>query len=197
MLATLVANVLTLASVFFTMNVYDRVVPTQAYASLWTLAIGTAAAIVLEFIMRWLKARLVDLGGKKADLAINATLLREIMSIKLEHRPQSVGIFSSSMRDFESLRDFFSSASLVVLADMPFVLMFLALIAIVAGPLAWVPGLAVPILIGVGLAAQKPLMTAMRANMKESGDKQSVLVESVLNLELLKAHNAESYLQVR
>lgn len=197
MLATLVANVLTLASVFFTMNVYDRVVPTQAYASLWTLAIGTAAAIVLEFIMRWLKARLVDLGGKKADLAINATLLREIMSIKLEHRPQSVGIFSSSMRDFESLRDFFSSASLVVLADMPFVLMFLALIAIVGGPLAWVPGLAVPILIGVGLAAQKPLMTAMRANMKESGDKQSVLVESVLNLELLKAHNAESYLQRR
>ena len=197
MLATVVANVLTLASVFFTMNVYDRVVPTQAYASLWTLAIGTAAAIVLEFIMRWLKARLVDLGGKKADLAINATLLREIMSIKLEHRPQSVGIFSSSMRDFESLRDFFSSASLVVLADMPFVLMFLALIAIVAGPLAWVPGLAVPVLIGVGLAAQKPLMTAMRANMKESGDKQSVLVESVLNLELLKAHNAESYLQRR
>ncbi len=197
MLATVVANVLTLASVFFTMNVYDRVVPTQAYASLWTLAVGTAAAIVMEFIMRWLKARLVDLGGKKADLAINATLLREIMSIKLEHRPQSIGIFSSSMRDFESLRDFFSSASLVVLADMPFVLMFLALIAIVAGPLAWVPALAVPILIGIGLAAQKPLMTAMRSNMKESGDKQSVLVESVLNLELLKAHNAESYLQRR
>ena len=66
MIATLVANVLTLASVFFTMNVYDRVVPTGAYTSLWTLAIGTTVAIFLEFIMRWLKARLVDLGGKKA-----------------------------------------------------------------------------------------------------------------------------------
>eukprot|EP01031_Cornospumella_fuschlensis_P022987 gene22987-27969_t len=197
MIATVVANVLTLASVFFTMNVYDRVVPTSAYASLWTLAIGTAAAIVMEFIMRWLKARLVDLGGKKADLAINATLLREIMAIRLEHRPQSVGIFASSMRDFESLRDFFSSASLVLLADMPFVLMFLALIAIVAGPLAWIPGLAVPLLILIGLASQKSLMSAMRDNMKESGDKQSVLVEAVLNLELLKAHNAESYLQRR
>ena len=197
MVATVVANILTLASVFFTMNVYDRVVPTQAYASLWTLAIGTALAALLEFVMRWLKARLVDLGGKKADLAINATLLREIMSIRLEHRPQSVGIFASSMRDFESLRDFFSSASLVLLADMPFVLMFLALIAMVGGPIVWIPALTVPVLVAIGLFAQKPLMTAMRANMKESGDKQSVLVESVLNLELLKAHNAESYLQRR
>jgi ATP-binding cassette subfamily C protein LapB len=197
MVATVVANILTLASVFFTMNVYDRVVPTQAYASLWTLAIGTTVAIVMEFIMRWLKARLVDLGGKKADLAINATLLREVMGIRLENRPQSVGVFASSMRDFESLRDFFSSASLVVLADMPFVLLFLALIAMVGGPLAWIPALAVPVLLIQGIWAQKPLMKAMRANMKESGDKQSVLVESVLNLELLKAHNAESYLQRR
>jgi ATP-binding cassette subfamily C protein LapB len=197
MVATVVANVLTLASVFFTMNVYDRVVPTQAYASLWTLAIGTALAIVLEFIMRWLKARLVDLGGKKADLAINATLLREVMGIRLENRPQSVGIFASSMRDFESLRDFFSSASLVVLADMPFVLLFLGMIAMVGGHLVWIPALSMPVLIAQGLWAQKPLMKAMRANMKESGDKQSVLVESVLNLELLKAHNAESYLQRR
>jgi len=147
--------------------------------------------------MRWLKAKLVDLGGKKADLAINATLLREIMAIRLEHRPQSVGIFASSMRDFESLRDFFSSSSLVLLADMPFGILFLALIAMVGGHLVWVPLLAVPVLILVGLAAQRPLMKAMRENMKESGDKQSVLVEAVLNLEILKAHNAETYLQRR
>ncbi len=197
MVATVLANILTLASVFFTMNVYDRVVPTQAYASLWTLAIGTAVAALLEFVMRWLKAKLVDLGGKKADLAINATLLREIMAIRLEHRPQSVGIFASSMRDFESLRDFFSSSSLVLLADMPFGILFLALIAMVGGHLVWVPLLAVPVLIAVGLAAQRPLMKAMRENMKESGDKQSVLVEAVLNMEILKAHNAETYLQRR
>ena len=197
MVATVLANLLTLASVFFTMNVYDRVVPTQAYASLWTLAIGTAVAAVLEFVMRWLKAKLVDLGGKKADLAINATLLREIMAIRLEHRPQSVGIFASSMRDFESLRDFFSSSSLVLLADLPFTIMFLALIAMVGGHLVWVPLLAVPVLVVVGLVAQRPLMKAMRENMKESGDKQSVLVEAVLNMEILKAHTAETYLQRR
>lgn len=197
MTANIIANILTVAVVFFAMNVYDRVVPTQAYVSLWTLAIGTAVAIVLEFTMRWFKASLVDVGGKKADLAINAALLREILAIRLEHRPQSIGIFSSSMRDFEALRDFFSSASLVLIADLPFIVMFIGLIWMVAGPLAFIPAAIVPILIIIGLLAQYPLMKAMRMNMKESGDKQSVLVESLLNLELIKSHRAEEYLQRR
>ena len=197
MAAAIFANVLTLASVFFAMNVYDRVVPTQAYTSLWTLALGTTLAVGLEFGTRWLKARLVDLAGRKADLSLNAMLLREIMAIRLEHRPQSIGIFASSMRDFESLRDFMSSASMVMVVDMPFILLFIVMIGIIGGPIAWIPLAAVPMLVGVGLWAQKPLMRAMRENMKESGDKQSVLVESLLNLEMLKAHNAESYLQRR
>ena len=197
MLATVIANVLTLAGVFFTMNVYDRVVPTQAYTSLWTLAVGAAAAALLEFAMRWLKARLVDLGGKRADLAINATLLREILSIRLEHRPQSIGIFASSMRDFEALRDFFSSASLVLLTELPFIALFIALIFIVGGPIGWIPTLAVPLVLAAALLAQPALMRAMRENMKEAGDRQSVLVEALLNLEALKAHNAEGYLQRR
>jgi len=197
MVATVIANVLTLAAIFFTMNVYNRVIPTEAYTSLWTLAIGTFIAIGLEFVMRWLKARLVDLGGKRADLAINATLLREIMSIRLEHRPQSIGIFASSMRDFEALRDFFSSASLVTLADLPFLFLFLALIWVIGGPIVWVPLVIIPLLIIIGLAAQKPLMKAIRENMKESGERQTVLVESLMNLEMLKAHNAEGYLQRR
>lgn len=197
MLASVVANLLTLATIFFTMNVYDRVVPTQAYTSLWTLAVGTSVAIGLEFLMRWLKARLADVGGKKADLAINAALLREIMEIRLEHRPQSIGIFASSMRDFEALRDFLSSASLVLVADLPFILVFLGLIAVIGGPLVMIPLVFVPLLLLIGLWAQRPLMKAMRSNMKESGDKQSVLVETLMNMELLKAHNAQGYLQRR
>lgn len=197
MLATVMANVLTLASIFFTMNVYNRIVPTQAYASLWTLAIGTALAIVFEFLMRWFKAHLIDIGGKKADLEINATLLQEIMTIRLEHGPTSVGIFASSMRDFDALRDFFSSASLVLVTDLPFIFLFLFLIGILGGPLVLIPALIIPILLLVGLIAQPGLNRAIRQNMKEAGDRQSVLVESVLNLELLKAHNEQRYLQAR
>ena len=197
MFATILANILTLATIFFTMNVYNRVVPTSAYASLWTLAIGTSLAIVFEFLMRWLKARMVDLGGKKADLAINATLLREIMTIRLEHRPNSIGVFASSMRDFDALRDFFSSASLVLLADLPFIFMFLGIIWLIGGPIVIVPLIAIPILILVGVLSQPALTRAIRQNMKEAGDRQSVLVESILNLESLKAHNEQRYLQRR
>ena len=197
MFATILANILTLATIFFTMNVYNRVVPTSAYASLWTLAIGTSLAIVFEFFMRWLKARMVDLGGKKADLAINATLLREIMTIRLEHRPNSIGVFASSMRDFDALRDFFSSASLVLLADLPFIFMFLGIIWLIGGPIVIVPLIAIPILILVGVLSQPALTRAIRQNMKEAGDRQSVLVESILNLESLKAHNEQRYLQRR
>ena len=197
MFATILANILTLATIFFTMNVYNRVVPTSAYASLWTLAIGTSLAIIFEFLMRWLKARMVDLGGKKADLAINATLLREIMTIRLEHRPNSIGVFASSMRDFDALRDFFSSASLVLLADLPFIFMFLGIIWLIGGPIVIVPLIAIPILILVGVLSQPALTRAIRQNMKEAGDRQSVLVESILNLESLKAHNEQRYLQRR
>jgi len=196
-LATIVANVLTLASVFFSMNVYDRVVPTQAYVTLWTLAIGTALAIALEFVMRLLKSRLIDIGGKRADLAINAALLKEVMAIRLESRPQSAGIFASAMREFDALRDFFSSASMVALADVPFGLLFLVLIGLVGGPLVWAPLLAIPVVVGVGCVVQRQWMEATRQGMKEAGDKQSVLIETITHLEIIKAHQAQAYLQER
>ena len=196
-LATIVANVLTLASVFFSMNVYDRVVPTQAYVTLWTLAIGTALAMALEFVMRLLKSRLIDIGGKRADLAINAALLKEVMAIRLESRPQSAGIFASAMREFDALRDFFSSASMVALADVPFGLLFLVLIGLVGGPLVWAPLLAIPVVVGVGCVVQRQWMEATRQGMKEAGDKQSVLIETIAHLEIIKAHQAQAYLQER
>lgn len=197
MVATVVANLLTLATVFFTMNVFNRVIPAKAYISLWTLTIGVLIAMLLEFGMRLLKARLVDQGGKKADLAINATLLREIMAVRLEHRPQSIGIFASSMRDFEALRDFFSSSLFVAIADLPFIIMFLALIWVIGGPIVWIPLAIIPILLIIIFLIQRPMMHAMRRNMREAGERQSVLMEAMLNLEMLKAHNAEGYLQRR
>jgi ATP-binding cassette subfamily C protein LapB len=197
MVATVVANVLTLATVFFAMTVYNRVIPNQAVVSLWTLAIGVTIAILLEFGMRWLKARLVDEGGKRADLAVNATLLREIMSVRLDHRPQSIGIFSSAMRDFDALRDFMSSSLFVTVADLPFVVMFLVVIWLIAGPLVLIPLVVVITLILLAFLVQPALMRAMRENMKQAGEKQSVLVETMMNLEMLKAHNAENYLQRR
>lgn len=197
MVATVVANVLTLATVFFAMNVFNRVIPSQAYVSLWTLTIGVGIALVLEFAMRHLKGRLVDEGGKRADLAVNATLLREIMEVRLDARPQSVGIFASSMREFDALREFISSSLFVTIADLPFVFLFLALIWVIGGPLVILPAAVLPLIIIVSLLVQRRLMRAMRENMRHAGEKQSVLVEAMTNLEMLKAHNAQGYLQRR
>ena len=197
MVATVVANILTLAIVFFSMNVFNRVIPSQAYVSLWTLTIGVAIAMALEFLMRLLKAKLVDEGGKRADLAVNSTLLREIMSVRLEHRPQSIGIFASAMRDFDALREFISSSLFITVADFPFIIMFIFLIWVIGGPLVWIPIVIVPALIILSLLVQPKLMRAMRKNMKQSGEKQSVLVETLMNMEMLKAHSAEGYLQKR
>ena len=197
MVATIVANILTLATVFFTMNVFNRVIPSQAYVSLWTLTIGVIVAMLLEFAMRHLKGRLVDEGGKRADLAVNATLLREVMSVRLDSKPQSVGIFASSMREFDALREFISSTLFVTIADLPFILMFLALLWTIGGPLVIIPAAVIPVIVILSLAVQRKLMHAMRENMRQAGEKQSVLVESMMNLEMLKAHNAESYLQGR
>ena len=197
MLATVVSNLLTLASVFFSMNVYDRVIPTEAYHTLWTLAIGTSAAILMEFFLRWMKARLIDIGGKRADLAISSTLFREMMTISLEHRPASVGSFTNAMRDFDQLRDFISSSTMVTLTDLPFAFLFIVIIFLISGPLAFVTAVAVPVIIFLVALAQIPLSRYMSENMKEAAERQSVLVESLVNLETVKANNAEHFLQGR
>jgi ATP-binding cassette subfamily C protein LapB len=101
------------------------------------------------------------------------------------------------MRDFDALRDFMSSSLFATVADLPFVILFLAVIWLVAGPLVYIPLAVVIILVILSFAVQPTLMRAMRENMKQAGEKQSVLVESLLNLEMLKAHNAENYLQRR
>lgn len=197
MVATVVANLLTLATVFFAMNVFNRVIPSQAYVTLWTLTIGVLIALVLEFVMRLLKGRLVDEGSKRADLAVNATLLREIMGVRLDARPQSVGIFASSMREFDALREFISSALFVTIADLPFIFMFLLLIWVIGGSLVVLPATVVLLILILSVVVQRRLMGAMRENMRHAGEKQSVLVESMLNLEMLKVHNAQGYLQRR
>ncbi|MDQ7214957.1 ABC transporter transmembrane domain-containing protein, partial [Enterobacter cloacae] len=122
-LAALLANILTLAGTFFTMNVYDRVIPTQAYVTLWSLAIGVVIAIIFEFASRQIRAYLIDIAGKKADLILGAKLFRQVMSMRMEYKPQSSGTFANQLRDFEAVRDFITSATLATLSDLPFCLL--------------------------------------------------------------------------
>jgi len=187
--------VMVLAGTFFTMNVYDRVVPTQAYPTLWSLAIGTGLAMLFEFATRQMRSHLVDVAGKKIDLVLGALLFRQALAIRLEARPASSGSFANRLREFESLREFTTSATVSALTDLPFALLFLAVIFSIGGKLAWVPGLAVPVVVLVGLLIQWPLSRYMRDNLREASLKHGLLIESLEGIETLKAVNGQAKMQ--
>jgi ATP-binding cassette subfamily C protein LapB len=190
-------NVLALASIFFTMNVYDRVVPNQAFVTLWSLGIGVAIAMVFEAIARYVRAHLLDVAGKKADLVLGTMLFRQALSIQMEHKPASSGSFANQLREFESVRDFATSATLAAISDLPFVLMFVGVIFVIGGPLGWIPLLLIPVILLISVIIQWPLASTMKENLRESSLKQGVLVESVEGLETLKAVGGEAYMQRR
>lgn len=196
-LGAFLINVLGLASVFFTMNVYDRVVPNQAYVTLWSLAIGVALAMLLEAVSRHVRAYVLDTAGKKADLVLGSLLFRQALAIRMERRPASAGSFAHRLREFESVRDFATSATLSAVSDLPFVLLFVVVIFAVAGPLGWIPLLMIPLIVGVGVIVQWPLARAMRENLREASLKQGVLIESVEGLETLKAVGGEGAMRHR
>jgi ATP-binding cassette, subfamily C, bacterial LapB len=193
--ATVMINVLALAGTFFTMNVYDRVIPNLAFVTLWTLATGVALAMAFEFIARNLRAWLLDSAGKKADLLLGSALFRQTLQIRLEQRSASPGAYANNLKDFESVRDFVSSATMAALADLPFMFLFIAVIGMIAGPLMWVAILAVPTILIANLIVQIPLARLIGENMKESSIKSGVLVEAVEGIETIKALRAESWLQ--
>ncbi|MDM0115521.1 type I secretion system permease/ATPase [Variovorax sp. J22R133] len=194
-LAALLINVLTLASTFFTMNVYDRVVPNQAYATLWSLAIGVVVAMVFETVARHVRSHLVDVAGKKADLILGAMLFRKVLSTRMEFKSKSAGSSANQLREFESVRDFVTSATIATLSDLPFVLLFVGIIFLIGGPLALVPLLAIPIIIVLSVAIQWPLARVMQENLRESSLKQGLLIEAIEGLESLKAARGEGVMQ--
>ncbi|MDQ0086125.1 ATP-binding cassette subfamily C protein LapB [Variovorax boronicumulans] len=196
-LGALVINLLALASTFFTMNVYDRVVPNQAYATLWSLAIGVVLAMVFEFIARQVRSHVLDVAGKKADLVIGAMLFRQALSVQMEHKPASAGAFANQLREFESVRDFAASATLATVSDLPFTFLFVAVIFFIAGPLGFVPLLIIPLTLAVCVGIQWPLARTMKENLRESSLKQGVLIESIEGLEAIKTSAGESVMQQR
>ncbi|MDM0037068.1 ABC transporter transmembrane domain-containing protein [Variovorax sp. J22P271] len=194
-LAALLINILTLASTFFTMNVYDRVVPNPAYVTLWSLAIGVLCAIVFEFSARHVRSHLVDVAGKKADLILGSMLFRKLLATRMEHKPASSGSSANQLREFESVRDFVTSATISTLSDLPFCLLFVGIIALIGGPLALVPLASIPVIILLSVAIQWPLARVMQENLREGSLKQGLLIESIEGMESLKAVRGEGVMQ--
>ncbi|MCL7714723.1 type I secretion system permease/ATPase [Stenotrophomonas mori] len=189
--ASFVANLLAIASALFAMQVYDRVVPVAAFDTLWVLASGVALAVVIEGVLRVLRGQLLHVLGKRLDLQLGSLLFSRVLGMRISAKPASMGAFSTQVREFEGVRDFFTSSTAALLSDLPFVFVFLLLIALIGGHVVWVPVIGCVLMVIPGLLAQRHLGALSRQNLREGAVKNSVLLEAFEHLETVKATRAE------
>lgn len=197
MLAAVLANVLGLATSVFIMAVYDRVLPNEAVESLIALTSGVVLALLFDFVVKTLRAGFIDRAGERADRMVGRRLFDQVVDLRMSARGGSTGALASTLRDFETLRDFFTSATLVALVDLPFAALFIGVIFLVGGPLALIPALAVPLVLFVGLAVQPFLRRHAEGKLAEGQGKQSVLVETLAGIETVKTTGAAPVMRAR
>ncbi|OTG86049.1 type I secretion system permease/ATPase [Acinetobacter sp. ANC 3813] len=195
MFASMMANILALATVVFSMNVYDRVIPAQSVPTLWVLAGGVLIAAVFEFSLRIARIYLSDIIGKRADLKISDRVFGHALRIKNKERSKSTGTFISQIRELEGVRELVTSTTITALADLPFFLLFLAIFWIIGGNLFWVMVVVVPLMIIPGILIQKPLAKLASEGMREGAIRNAILVEAVQGIEDIKLLRAESRFQ--
>ena len=179
LLASVLINCFAIASPLIIMNVYDRVVPNNAVETLWVLALGVGTVFGFEFLMRNLRSYFVDVAGKNADVIIASRLLERVMAMRLDQKPPSTGALANNLREFESLREFFTSGTLVAVVDLPFIFLFIGVIWLVAGPVAFIPLAVVPLVIIAGIVLQFPLRRIIERTHRESSQKHALLVAPV------------------
>lgn len=194
-LASIVINCIGILSPLFVMNVYDRVVPNNAVETLWVLAIGICIAYAFDFLLRTLRSHFVDIAGRNADVVLSSTLVNKVLTMRLDAKPESTGALVNNLREFESLREFFSSSTLLACIDLPFLVLFLVLIAFIGGPIVILPIVGIPILCGAGLLLQSSAKRTAEHGYRQNMHKNALLVEIVNGLETLKCCMAESRMQ--
>ncbi|MDH3740733.1 MAG: type I secretion system permease/ATPase [Hyphomicrobiales bacterium] len=194
-IAAALINVLALASPLFIMNVYDRVLPNKAISTLWVLAAGMGLAVLFDLMLRSLRGWLIDAAGRRADVLLAGRIFEHVLGIKLSQRPSTTGSFANQLREFESVRDFFTSGTLATLTDVSFFGLFLFVIYKIGGPIAIIPAVAAFFVLMVGLVLQFPLRKAAQKTQAESAYRHSLLVEAIGALETIKTIRAEGVLQ--
>jgi len=195
LLTALLINFFALISPLFVMNVYDRVVPNHATDTLWVLAIGMFIAMSADFVLRMMRAWFVDLAASRVDVTLSASIMERVLGMKLSERPASVGSFAAGLQSFESIRNFISSATLLGLVDLPFVLLFFVVVLLISWPLI------LPIIVGViavilyTAAVQHKMHLLSENSMQASAQRNATLVESLTSIETVKTLGAEGRMQ--
>lgn len=194
-IASVMVNIFALVSPLFVMNIYDKVVPNLAFESLWVLAIGASIAYIFDFILKQLRGYLIDVAGKKIDIEVSSKLFAKVIGIPLEKRSPSVGGMAKQLSEFDNVREFLSSATISALVDLPFALLFMFCIWLVAGDLVLFPIVASFLIIGYTLLNQSKLRKTIEESNKFSSLRHGHLIECLSALESIKANGAEGVVQ--
>jgi ATP-binding cassette subfamily C protein LapB len=194
-LASLAANLLALAGVLFSMQVYDRVIPAQSEPTLWVLFLGVLLAIAFEFALRLARAQTSDRVGKRIDQKMSERVFGRALRIRSNARPKSTGSFVAQLRELEQLRELITSSSIGVISDLPFVLLFLVILYLTGGVVVYVALAALPLLLLPGLLIQLPLARLSSEGLRESARRNALLVEVVEGLDDIKLQRAEARFQ--
>ncbi len=194
-MASIVINCIAVFSPLFVMNVYDRVVPNKALETLWALTIAIGVAYIFDALLRVLRSYFVDTAGRNADVVISSLLLDKVLNMRMDAKPESTGALVNNLREFESLREFISSSTLLACVDMPFLLLFLFLIGYIGGPIVVLPMVAIPLLVIAGLWFQNRAKQVTQRQYRHNMHKNALLVEMVQGLETIKACQAEGKMQ--
>ncbi len=193
--ASIIINLIALGSPLFVMNVYDRVVPNNAIDTLWVLAMGITLAYLFDFMLRTLRNHFVDTAGRNADVVISSMLVDKVLTMQLDHKPESTGALVNNVREFESLREFFSSSTLLSCIDLPFLFLFVLCLSFIGGSLVILPLVAMPIMFGAGIILQALAKRAAEKSYSQNMHKNALLTEIVNGLETLKCCQGENRMQ--
>ena len=192
MLGSLVANLLAVAEALFSLQVYDRVIPHQSQATLWVLAGGALLAVLLEGTLKLARARLTDAAGRQIELSVQARLMQRLIGMRADKRPLPPSGLFAAMRDFGSVREFFTSSTLSTLADIPFIAVFLLLVASIAGPIVWALILGGILMLLPAYFLQKRMIALTRQTQGASAKAGRLLHEVVSELETVKTQRGEA-----
>lgn len=195
--AAFLINLMALSLPLFTMNVYDRVVPNRALETLWVLALGVGIVIVIDMVLRTLRGYFIDLASARIDMQLSAKIMERVLGVRMESRPAAVGSFASNLRSFESVRDFITSATVTTFIDLPFALLFLLVIGIIAWPLI-LPVLAAMVVVLIyAYILQHKMHELSETTYRAGALRNATLVESLTALETIKTQGAESIMQAK
>ncbi len=193
--AALLINVMALALPLFTMNVYDRVVPNKAIETLWVLALGVVLVIAVDMVLRSLRGYFIDLASARIDMDLSAKIMERVLGVRMEARPAAVGAFSSNLRSFESVRDFITSASVTAFIDLPFALLFVLVIGVIAWQLIIPVFFAIILVVVYAYVLQYKMHALSESTYRAAALRNATLIESLTALETIKTQGAEGVMQ--